>query len=608
MKNYLWIIRYVKPYWKYASLNISFNLLSTFFNLFSLAMIKPFLDLLFGQEKLIHIKPDFSFSAKGIEEIFKYQLSQIIELHGKEKALVFLCLGVVVLFFFKNIFRYLGMYFVAPIRNGVSKDIRFDAYKKILDLPLSFFSEEKKGDLIARMTNDVQEIEWSILSSIEAIFRDPVAIITFLLTLFYISPELSIFVLIMLPLTGIIIGSIGRSLKKSSALGQEKLGNLLSVIEETLTGLRIVKAFTAESFISKRFTNVNKSYETISNKMYRRRDLAVPLTEFLSVLVLVVVMWFGGQLVFGTNSLEASSFIAFVVIFSQIIPPAKSFTAAYYNIQKGVASVDRIKLILDGVNNITEKENAIEKIDFKEEINYKNISFAYLKNEDGWVLRNINLKISKGKTIALVGQSGAGKTTLVDLLPRFYDPSEGSILIDGRPIQDFKISSLRKLLGVVTQESILFNETVFNNIAFGTDNASEEEVIAAAKIANAHEFIIELPNGYQTNIGDRGGKLSGGQRQRLSIARAVFKNPPILILDEATSALDTESERLVQDALYKLMKSRTSLVIAHRLSTIQFADEIIVMHRGEIIERGTHIELLENQGTYKKLYDLQSFV
>jgi subfamily B ATP-binding cassette protein MsbA len=571
-------------------------------------MIMPFLNMLFDQDKKYEAIP-LELSVNSILGNFNYYLSNYMEEHGKLNAISMICVVVVILFFLKNLFRYLAMYFIAPIRNGVVRDLRNKMYNKILWLPLTYFSEERKGDLISRMTSDVQQIEWSIMQSLEVIFREPLTIILFLGTMLVMSPQLSLFVFILLPIAGIIIGSIGKSLRRTSSKSQAQMGILLSTIEETLSGLRIIKSFTAENFFKEKFDSLNDRYRRLMIRLYRKRDLSAPLSEFLGAVVLVTVMYFGGQLVLGaTQKLEPATFIAFIAIFSQLIPPAKAFSEAYSNIQRGLASAERINMILDGEETITDKVNAIEKSDFKNNIVYKDVSFGYYKGESGWALKNINLEIGKGKTIALVGQSGSGKTTLADLLPRFYDTDNGGILLDGINIKDYKLEHLRGLMGVVSQESVLFNDTVFNNIAFGVTNANEEDVFAAAKIANAHDFITQMPEGYLTNVGDRGGRMSGGQRQRISIARAILKNPPILILDEATSALDTESERLVQDAIIQLMKNRTTLVIAHRLSTIQHADEIIVMQKGEIIERGKHNELLAKNGIYKKLYDLQSFV
>ncbi len=596
----------MKNYKTNVALNIFFNFLSVIFSLFSLTMIFPFLNVLFSQEGNYQLIP-WSFSVKTLLNNFNYFLSHFIVEHGQTEALMLIAVMVVVMFFFKNFFRYLAQFFISPARFGVVRDLRSQMYEKILHLPLSYFSEERKGDLIARMSNDVMEVEWGIMSSLEVLFREPLTIILFLTFMLVMSAQLTLMVLILLPIAGLLIGVIGSSLRKSSSKVQAKMGLLISIIEETLGGLRIIKAFSAESSSKRKFVEANNEHRRLLTRAMRKRDLSSPMSEFLGAAAMAVILYFGGKIVLD-KQMEPSMFISFLAIFSQIIPPAKAFTDAYYNAQKGLASAERINSILDAEITIRDKEHSLQISDFNHSIEYRKVSFAYHKGGAGWVLKEVDLKIEKGKTIALVGQSGSGKTTLADLLPRFYDLDKGEILVDGENISDYKLSDLRKLIGVVTQESILFNDSVFNNIAFGMDNAKEEDVIAAAKIANAHDFIMEMPQGYQTNIGDRGGKMSGGQRQRISIARAVLKNPPILILDEATSALDTESERLVQDALTKLMKNRTVLVIAHRLSTIQHADEIIVMQKGEIIERGKHNELLENAGVYRKLYDLQSFV
>lgn len=605
MKETLSILRYARTYWRYASLNIFFNILQILFSLVSLAMVVPFLGLLFGTTALVTVKPEPTTSVSSIINTFYYYISTIIIEQGKVEALIFICILVVIIFFLKNLFRYMAMFFLANVRNGAVKDMRNEIYSKILILPLSYYSEQRKGDLIARVTTDVQEVEWSIMTSLEMIFRDPLQILGYLLTMTLMSPQLTIFVLIMLPVTAWLIGKIGKSLRKSSDKVQNKMGLILSVIEETISGLRIIKAFTAIRHSEKKFRNINDDYTKMMVHVYRKRDLAAPMSEFVGAVVLVVIMWFGGNLVLGSDaSITPEIFVAYIVIFSQLIVPVKSFVTAVYNVQKGAASVARIKKVLNAEEVIEEIPHAVEVKDFKKDIVYNNVCFTYEKEE---VLSNVNLTIEKGKTIALVGPSGGGKSTMVDLLPRFYDCTKGEIRIDGMPIKNMVINDLRKIMGIVTQESILFNDTVFSNIAFGVENESMERVIEAAKIANAHEFIMELEKGYDTNIGDRGVKLSGGQRQRLSIARAVLKNPPILVLDEATSSLDTESERLVQEALEKLMRNRTSIVIAHRLSTIQHADEIIVLQRGAITERGTHDELIAMNGTYKKLCELQSF-
>ncbi len=615
MKNIFGILQYVKGYWRFAILNILFNLLSAVFGLFSIAMLFPFLQVLFSddskklQDILLKGKPQFHLSPASIMENINYFLASDIQAHDSLHVLIGICLFIIVTIFLKNLFRYLGMFFIAPIRNGVVKDMRNNIFKKILVLPLSYYSDERKGDIMSRMTADVREIEWSVLSSLEMVFREPVTIFIYLLSMFLMSWQLTTLALVLLPIAGLVIGRIGKSLKKTSTEEKEKTGILMSIMDETLGGLRIVKAFNAEKNVKQKFEKINNDYTNLMVKAYRRVDLSSPLSEFMGITVFVIILYVGGKMVLGNHpAMSGAVFITYLALFSQLIAPAKSFTTAYYNIQKGLASTERVNKILNAEVAIQDPKSPKTLINFEKQIEYKNVSFAYREAEIGWVLNNINLKVEKGKTIALVGQSGSGKTTMADMLPRFYDPSQGEILIDGIGIKDITLADLRSLMGIVTQESILFNDTLFNNIAFGMENVTEAQVIEAAKIANAHEFISQMPQGYQTNIGDRGNKLSGGQRQRVSIARAVLKNPPILILDEATSALDTESERLVQDALNKLMKNRTSLVIAHRLSTIQHADEIIVMQKGEIIEQGTHTVLLAKNGAYRKLHDLQSFV
>jgi subfamily B ATP-binding cassette protein MsbA len=614
MKNIFSIFLYVKGYWRYAVLNILSNILSALFSLFSIAMLFPFLQVLFSEEKdkwkefLLIKKPELEFSSTSIVEYINYTLAHIIEQHGQIYALVGICLFIIITIFLKNLFRYLSLYFISPIRNGVVKDLRNNIFQKILILPLSYYSDERKGDIMSRMTTDVREIEWSVLNSLEMIFREPITIAISLSVMVIMSWQLTLLAFILLPIAGIVIGKIGKSLRRTSTAEKEKTGIIMSIMDETLGGLRIIKAFNAEKNIKAKFEKENDDYTNLMVNAYRRFDLSSPLSEFMGVSVFVAILYFGGTMVLGAEpTMSGAVFITYLALFSQLIAPAKSFSTAYYNVQKGLASAERINKILLAKVTIKDPEQPKSLNTFKETIEYRNVSFAYRENEAGWVLNNIHLKIEKGKTIALVGQSGSGKTTLADMLPRFYDPSHGEIVIDGISIKNVKLTDLRALMGIVTQESILFNDTIYNNIAFGIDNVNEEQVTEAAKIANAHEFISQMPDAYQTNIGDRGGKLSGGQRQRISIARAILKNPPILILDEATSALDTESERLVQDALNKLMKNRTSIIIAHRLSTIQHADEIIVLQKGEIIERGTHLELLSINGTYRKLHDLQLF-
>lgn len=603
MKKFSRLIKYLYPYKWYVVLNVFSNVLASVFSLFSLAMLIPFLQLLFGTVPLVEIKPEFVISAKGFAQYLNYYLSEIIKTHDRASALLFVIVLVLVASFLKNLFTYLSLYYLAPIRTGVLQDMRNQLYRKVVDLPLGYFTEEKKGDIISKMTNDVNEIEISIIRSLEMFFRDPIIIIIHLVGLIYISPQLTLFVLLILPLTGGVIGRVGKNLRKTSFKGQTKMGIILTMIEETIGGLRVIKAFNAEHKVISRFESMNSFYSLLMKKMWRRRDLASPLSEFLGTIVVVLVLWYGGNLIFaGKGNLGPEALIAYIGIFYMIINPAKSFSNAYYNVLKGLASADRVDTILNAENPI--KVNAGAKIieSFNHEIEYRNVSFKY---QDDWVLKNINLTIKKGMTVALVGQSGSGKSTMVDLIPRFWDVTEGEILIDGINIKEYDITSLRNLMGNVNQDPILFNDTFFNNIAFGVDGAQMDDVVNAAKIANAHDFIIATPNGYHTNVGDRGSKLSGGQRQRVSIARAILKNPPIMILDEATSALDTESERLVQDAIDNLMKHRTSIVIAHRLSTIRKADLICVLHEGEIVERGKHDELLELNGYYARLHSMQ---
>ncbi len=597
--------KYITPYWRYVALNIIFNLLGIFFGLFTITLAIPFLGLLFGTEKPVVELPDFRFSAEYIQAAFNYFITNVIQESGREAALIKMSLMVLLMFFLKNLCRYMAMYFLAPVRNGVIMDIRNALFDKVLILPLSFYSNERKGDIMARMNNDVQEIEWSVIGAIEMVFRDPPTVIIYLVTLFVMSPELTLFSLILIPLAGLLIGKIGKSLKRSSDVGMKKTGDLLSIIEETLGGLRIIKAFRAESQLNQRFTGMNNDLRRVMNRIYRKKDLASPLSELMGSGVIVAIMWYGGSAVLsGSSSLSPEVFMTFILLFTQILPPIKAITQAYYNLQKGRASMDRVHQILDAENTIPEKENTQHIQSLQSKVEFKNVSFDYSGSP---IINGVDFQLDKGKTIALVGPSGSGKSTLADLLSRFYDVKSGQITIDGKDLRDLKLSDLRGLMGIVSQESILFNDSVFNNIALGNPDATMEAVIEAAKLANAHDFISGLEDGYFTMIGDRGSKLSGGQRQRLSIARAVLKNPDILILDEATSALDTESERLVQDALSVLMKNRTSLVIAHRLSTIRHADEILVLELGKIIERGTHDELISHGGMYKRLCDLQEF-
>lgn len=605
MRKYLRILAYIRPYMGSALLNVLFNLLVIIFSLVSFVMLIPFLNLLFGIEKLVDTQPEFSLSPEALMESLNYYISKIILTRGKVEGLIFICLFLLGTFFLRNLFRFLAMFFLAKVRISALRDIRNDLYNKLLILPLSFYTHQKKGDIIARITTDVQEIEYSIMNYLEMIIRDPVTIIAYYVTLMVMSPQLTLFVTVLLPITGYIIGRIGRSLRKESKIGQARFAGLLAIIEETISGLRIIKAFTAINFSSKKFMDFNKDYSKILLKIYRTRDLSSPLSEFLSSVVIILVLWFGGRLVLNNDAtITAAVFITYIVIFSQIIPPAKTFATGFYSIQKGIASAERVFFILDAEEVIEEKKDPVRVKEFRKSIEYRDVSFKYTKDH---VLKNVKVTIEKGKIIALVGPSGGGKSTFVDLLPRFYDVAEGGIYLDDINIKDYKIDDLRSLMGIVTQEPILFNDSVYNNIVFGMDGVSEKDVEDAAKVANAHEFIVEMEEGYHTFIGDRGSRLSGGQRQRLSIARAVLRNPPILILDEATSSLDSESEKLVQDALSRIMENRTSIVIAHRLSTIKHADEILVLDKGAVVERGDHSALLEQNGVYKKLYELQSF-
>lgn len=605
MKAFLKIVSYIKPYWCYALLNVIFNVLSAFFALFSFMMAIPFLRILFNKQEMVTDTVPFSLKVESIQHHFNYFISQTIVNQGEGRALLIVSIMVVVMALLKTGFKFLANYYITPARTGVVRDIRQQVYNKVLRLPMSYFSDSRKGDIMSRAGMDVNEIEISVMSSLEIAFRDPITIIIFLVYMFILSYQLTIFAIILLPVGGFIIGKIGRNLRKQSFKLQEQMGTLLSILEETLSGIRIVKAFNAEKKITSRFTESNETYTNIINRVYRRRFLASPLSEFLGTIVMMILMYVGGVIVLNqTTSLSSEAFITYLIVFSQIITPAKAFTTGYYNIQKGIAAYDRIDYIFEQQITIFDRPDPVRVKQFNSAIEYKSVYFRY---DTEMVLNNINLTIEKGKTVAIVGKSGSGKSTLVDLLPRFIDPVKGEIYLDGIDIRNYKISDLRNLLGIVSQQSILFNDSFFNNIAFGLDEAEEKEVIRAAQMANAHDFIMETPGGYDTNIGDAGSKLSGGQRQRISIARALLKNPPVLILDEATSSLDTESEKLVQEAIINLMKNRTSIVIAHRLSTVKYADEIIVLEEGKIVENGNHRELLARNGLYKKYHTLQMF-
>jgi subfamily B ATP-binding cassette protein MsbA len=599
------ILRFAKPYRKYGYLNIFFNILYALFSALSFAALIPMLDVLFDKTKKVFEEPkytDIGHLKDYLQEFINYRVTAYSG-DDEMKGLVLVIGLILVLFLLKNLFNYLAMYFITFLRNGVLKDIRNKLYEKVVELPISYYSEKRKGDVIARITSDVLEIQHSFLSVLELIVREPLTIFFTIIIMFGISTKLTLFVFIFIPVAGMIISRIGKSLKKKSDDVQREQGEFLSIIEETLGGLRVIKAFNSESRFYKTFSESTKRFFNYSNILLNRQNLASPTGEFLGILVIGILLWFGGKMVLVDGTLDASSFIAYMGLAYNILTPAKAISKASYSVKKGNAAAERVLEILETKNPIAEIENPIEQTSFESEIYLQNISFKY---EDEFVLKNFNLTVKKGSTVALVGQSGSGKSTIANLVTRFYDVNEGDISIDGNNIKNLSKKSLRGLLGLVTQDSILFNDTVKNNIELGKENATEDEIIEAAKIANAHDFIINLPKGYETNIGDSGNKLSGGQKQRISIARAVLKNPPIMILDEATSALDTESERLVQDALEKMMQNRTSIVIAHRLSTIQNADTIVVLHQGEIVEQGTHAELLKLNGTYKKLVQMQS--
>lgn len=607
MKDFIQILRrFIPPYKRYLVLHVIFNILSAILNIFSFALIMPILQILFKIQEsgYSYIPWDSDLGLKDIAvNNFYYYVTCLIEQYGESTTLLFLGLFLAIMTFFKTASYFLSSATLIPIRTGVVRDIRTQMYRKILELPIGFFSEERKGDIIARMSGDVNEVENSIMSSLDMLFKNPILIICYFGALIALSWQLTLFTITVLPLMGWLMGKVGKKLKRKSLVAQNQWSDLMSQVEETLGGLRIIKAFIAEKKMNQRFLTSNNLYRHTISRVNTRQQLAHPMSEFLGTLLIVIVLWFGGTLILNQNdSIEAPTFIYYLVILYSVINPLKEFSKASYNIPKGLASMERIDKILKAENKmpIAKKPHFIE--DFKEKIELKHVSFKY---DTQWILNDINLTIDKGKTIALVGQSGSGKSTLVDLIPRYHDVQEGEVLLDGINVKDVTFENLRSLMGNVNQEAILFNDTFFNNISFGVENATMEQVVEAARIANAHDFIMASENGYDTLVGDRGNKLSGGQRQRISIARAILKNPPILILDEATSALDTESERMVQDALEKLMKSRTTIAIAHRLSTIRHADEICVLHEGRIVERGKHDELLAMNGYYKKLCDMQ---
>ena len=608
MKEFFQILRrFVPPYKRYLVMTVSFNILSAVLNIFSFAAIIPILQIIFKTEKAAAAPQLMAWDWDNMKEVaannMDYYVNALIADIGPTTTLLVLGLFLATMTFLKTGAYFLSSATVIPIRTGIVRDIRNQLYRKITSLPIGFFSEERKGDIIARMSGDVQEIENSIMSSLDMLFKNPILIIAYFATLLCISWQLTLFTILFVPVMGWIMGKVGRKLKRKSKEAQALWSDTMSQVEETLGGLRIIKAFCAEEKMNRRFDKINSDYRNQILKVNTRQQMAHPMSEFLGTVMIIIVLWFGGILVLNQQVLSGPTFIYYLVILYSIINPLKDFSKAGYNIPKGLASMERVDKILLAESDIKEKENPQHISSFDHTIEFRHVSFRY---GEQWVLRDINLTIEKGKTIALVGQSGGGKSTMVDLIPRYYDVQEGEVLIDGINVKDLDIHDLRQLIGNVNQEAILFNDTFFNNISFGVDNATQQQVEEAARIANADEFIKASENGYDTNIGDRGGRLSGGQRQRVSIARAILKNPPILILDEATSALDTESERLVQDALERLMKTRTTVAIAHRLSTIKNADEICVLHEGQIVERGTHDELISKDGYYKKLHDMQS--
>jgi ATP-binding cassette, subfamily B, bacterial MsbA len=613
MKSIRFILNFLKPYKGLATQNVVFSLLSALFAVFTFALLAPFLNVLFSNVKPATDPGAFVVKTAAIKDFFhyvkdygKFFFYDYVQTHGKAKLLLMVCLIVFGASFFKNLFIFLANNCMATLRAYTVRDFRQKLYNKILRLPLSFFTEAHKGDIMTRVSNDVQEIESSVMASLTMLIRDPITIVVLMTYLFLTSVRLTVFALVLLPISGLIIGRLSRQLRAKSFKGQQALGKLISVLEETLSGLRVIKGFNGEEKMKKQFWDSNNRYAKIYKRVGRKQYLSWPLSEFFATIVLLIVLYYGGSLALkGSERMEPATLIAYVAVFSQIIVPAKQISQGWFNIQKGMASVERMNFVLDAEETITDRENAVEMTGFKDEIEFRNVWFAYGEEP---VLKDINLKIKKGQTVAVVGRSGGGKSTLVDLLPRFIDPRKGDVFIDGVNVRDIKMNNLHKLMGIVSQQAILFNDSFKNNIAFGVGEAKDEDVEMAARIANAHEFIIDNPERYEGFVGEGGNKLSGGQRQRVSIARAVMANPPILILDEATSALDTESERLVQDAMDKLMQNRTSIVIAHRLSTIQHADLIVVIEDGRIVERGKHEELLKNpEGIYQKLYKLQTF-
>jgi subfamily B ATP-binding cassette protein MsbA len=603
MKSLRIIFRYIRNYPGMVAAYFSLNLLSAFFSTLSLTLLSPFLALIFGVDSGGALTAS-RFRFGGLTDAFYDALSGILSTPaGKVKALGFICLVLITAILLKNLFLYLSLYTLAPIRNRILNDMRSDMFRKILRLPVGFFNEQRKGEVMSKLTNDLQDVEFSTISFLETFFREPVIIGFYLFAMIRLSPELSLFLLLFLPVAGLIIGRIGRSLKKVSTQVQEKLGDILSTMEETLGGMRVLKAFNAEGHQLRRFEGQNLELYGIKNRANRRRDLASPVSETLGVLAVCCVLFYGGRLVLNDQfALDATDFLTYIAIFTQVINPLKALSSASYNIQKGAASIERIEHLITERETVQESENPVRLEEFKEAIELQSVGFVH---QDTVILHDIDLRVEKGRTVALVGSSGAGKSTLADLVPRFHDVTSGRLLIDGHDVRDCSIIDLRNLMGIVTQEPLLFNDTIAANIALGKPEATQEEIERAARIANAHGFIVEREDGYASNVGERGSKLSGGERQRVTIARAILKNPPILILDEATSSLDTESERLVQEAINNLMKDRTSIVIAHRLSTVRHADEIVVLQKGRIVQRGTHERLIAEEGIYRRLVEMQ---
>lgn len=607
MSNFKKIVRYALPYKKYAYLNIFFNVLYALFSTLSFIALIPMISVIFDKTKKVTTIPVYTdiWDLKDyLANYLNYYVTITNSTKGPEVTLASMVVIIISIFLLKNLFNYLALFFATFLRNGVLRDLRNAMYKKVIELPLSFYSEKRKGDVMARMSSDVNEVQTSYLSILELIVKEPLTIIFSIAFMVGISPKLTLFVFIFIPVSGFIISKIGKSLKKNSGRAQLEQGTFLSIIEETLGGLKVIKSFTSEGYFSDKFKGSTERHYLLSNKILNRQNLASPLSEFMGIMVIAILLWYGGHMVLVDESLEGGAFIGYMGLAYNILTPAKAISKASYDIKKGNAAADRLMDILEQENPITDKPKALDKDTFENNITIENINFRY---EDENVLKDFSLTVPKGQTVALVGQSGSGKSTIANLLTRFYDVQEGSIKLDGTDVRDLKLHSLRGLMGLVTQDSILFNDTIRNNVSLGKQGATDEEIIEALKIANAYEFVKDLPNGIETNIGDSGNKLSGGQKQRLSIARAVLKNPPIMILDEATSALDTESERLVQQALENMMQNRTSVVIAHRLSTIQKADKIVVMKKGRIVEQGTHDQLIAHDGAYKKLVMMQSF-